>query len=96
MQQMPGPRMMWSPLSTITATRPIILSARRTRYEVKSNGTLYRLREASIENGTGNIKQVRLSFGSGMAVHNLGYDQYGNIKSRKGPANKKGQRYVMD
>ncbi|MDU9049340.1 MAG: SpvB/TcaC N-terminal domain-containing protein [Candidatus Electrothrix sp. Rat3] len=66
------------------------------KIEVKSNGTLYRLREATIENGTGNIRQVRLSFGSGMAVHDLGYDQYGNIKSRKGPANKKGQRYVMD
>ncbi|MCI5180784.1 MAG: sugar-binding protein, partial [Candidatus Electrothrix sp. AW3_4] len=66
------------------------------KIEVKSNGELYRLREAAIENGTGNIRQVRLSFGSGMAVHDLDYDQYGNIKSRKGPANKKGQRYVMD
>ncbi|MCI5131654.1 MAG: sugar-binding protein, partial [Candidatus Electrothrix sp. EH2] len=66
------------------------------KIEVKSNGTLYRLREATIENGTGNITQVRLSFGSGTAVHDLGYDQYGNIKSRKGPANTKGQRYVMD
>lgn len=66
------------------------------KIEVKSNGELYRLREATIENGTGNIRQVRLSFGNGMAVHDLSYDQYGNIKSRKGPANKKGQRYVMD
>ncbi|MCI5197582.1 MAG: sugar-binding protein, partial [Candidatus Electrothrix sp. AW5] len=66
------------------------------KIEVKSNGELYRLREATIENGTGNIRQVRLSFGSGTAVHDLDYDQYGNIKSRKGPANKKGQRYVMD
>ncbi|CAK8710557.1 hypothetical protein GKODMF_00765 [Candidatus Electrothrix gigas] len=66
------------------------------KIEVKSNGELYRLREATIENGTGNIRQVRLSFGSGTAVHDLSYDQYGNIKSRKGPANRKGQRYVMD
>ncbi len=66
------------------------------KIEVKSNGELYRLREATIENGTGNIRQVGLSFGSGMAVHDLAYDQYGNIKSRKGPANRKGQRYVMD
>ncbi|WP_420209289.1 SpvB/TcaC N-terminal domain-containing protein [Candidatus Electronema sp. JC] len=67
------------------------------KIEVKSNGTLYRQREAVIENGTGNIRQVGLSFGSGgMAVHDLSYDQYGNIRSRKGPANTKGQRYVMD
>ncbi|CAK8717112.1 RHS and YD repeat-containing [Candidatus Electrothrix laxa] len=65
------------------------------KIEVRSNGTLYRQREATIASGTGNITQVRLSSGSATAEHDLEYDQYGNITSRKGPANKKSQRYVM-
>ena len=65
------------------------------RIEVKSNGKLLRQREAVFENSTGCLRQVRLSFGSGTAAHDLSYDKYGNIVSRTGPANKKGQRYSL-
>ncbi|MCP4353688.1 MAG: sugar-binding protein [Desulfobacterales bacterium] len=62
---------------------------------VKGNGKVMRERGAAFENGTGNLKQVRLSFGSGTAVHDMGYDKYGNIISQTGPPNKKGQRYSL-
>ncbi|MDM8564425.1 SpvB/TcaC N-terminal domain-containing protein [Candidatus Halobeggiatoa sp. HSG11] len=63
---------------------------------VKNNGTVMRRREANIESGTGNMKQVRIYLEDGQAVvTDLDYDQYGNIKKLTGPANYKGQRYSL-
>ncbi|MCI5138763.1 MAG: hypothetical protein D3922_10190, partial [Candidatus Electrothrix sp. AR1] len=62
---------------------------------VKGNGVTMRQRDAVFEIGTGNLKQVKIALGSGTAVNDLDYDQYGNITSQTGPANKKGQRYNL-
>ncbi len=62
---------------------------------VKSNGQVMRQREATIQAATGNLSQVRLSLGSGTAIHDMTYDVYGNITQQTGPSNKNGQRYSL-
>jgi RHS repeat-associated protein len=74
---------------------PHYIVGKASKIEVKSNGELMRQREASFEIGTGNLTQVRLSLGTGTAVHDMAYDRYGNIVSQTGPPNKNGQRYAI-
>ncbi|WP_207679228.1 SpvB/TcaC N-terminal domain-containing protein [Desulfonema magnum] len=62
---------------------------------VKGSGEVMRQRNASFETGTGNLRQVSLALGTGTAIHDMAYDQYGNIITQTGPANKKGQRYAI-
>jgi RHS repeat-associated protein len=61
-------------------------------------GRVLRQREAEIEcgNGTGNLRQVRVSLdGNSVAQTDLTYDSDGNLTSVTAPPNHRGQRYQL-
>ena len=64
---------------------------------VTGSGATYRKRETTINPQTGDVTQVKQYLSDGTAaVHDIGYDAYGNLVSVTGPANAKGQRFRLD
>ena len=64
---------------------------------VTAGGVTLRRREASIDQQTGDLTQVRQYLADGTAaVTDIGYDAYGNLSNVTGAANAAGQRLRMD
>jgi len=64
---------------------------------VKGNGTTYRRRESTINQTTGEVTQIRQYLAEGeMAVHDMEYDVFGNLKKITRPKNSKDQRLSFD
>ncbi|OQP48072.1 hypothetical protein A4H97_30020 [Niastella yeongjuensis] len=61
---------------------------------ITGSGITYRKRESKIDPQTGDVIEIKQYLEDGTAaVHNLTYDDYGNLASVTGPANAKGQRF---
>lgn len=61
---------------------------------VTGAGITYRKRESKIDAQTGDVTEIKQYLEDGTAaVHNMTYDEYGNLASVTGPANAKGQRF---
>lgn len=64
---------------------------------VTGGGKTYRRREATLDEQTGDIKQIRQFMDADqVAVHDMEYDGYGNLKKVIRPSNAKGQRLTME
>ena len=76
---------------------PAYIVGKADQVIVTGLGREYRRREADFAPGTGNMTQLRSYLETGgIAVTDLGYDQYGNLITSTGPANATGQRYALD
>jgi RHS repeat-associated protein len=64
---------------------------------VTGSGATYRKRESTIDTQTGDVTEIRQSLQDGTkAVHDMGYDGYGNLINITSPTNAKGQRFRLD
>jgi RHS repeat-associated protein len=61
---------------------------------VTGSGATYRKRDCTIDPQTGDVTGIRQYLADGtVALHDIGYDGYGNLLNITGPANAKGQRF---